>query len=161
MSVATQEPTEGFRSGMTSKLPRNRFSEGTNAFQSFKELLMKGFLHGQTTESTEVLPGAKNLARSEVKQDADTMIGRAGQDVNLVGVMLTIGIAAVVGYAVIFASSETESSIDVTANSGFDNASTSLTSGLESAFSLVEVAFIALILVVVIGAFLLLQARRR
>lgn len=110
--------------------------------------------------STEVLPGVKKIAETEVERDSDTLVGKAGQDINLVGVMLTVGIAAVVGYAVIFASSETEDAIEVTANSGFDNASTSLTSGLESAFSLVEVAFIALILVVVIGAFLLLQARR-
>ncbi|PSQ93560.1 MAG: hypothetical protein BRD52_00985 [Bacteroidetes bacterium SW_4_67_19] len=95
--------------------------------------------------------GARQALDSSVRETGDGgLLVRAGQSVDLVGVMLTITVAAVVGYVGLSVMSTTEDTADFTSGSAFDNASTSLTSGIESAFSLAEVVFIVLLLGVII-----------
>lgn len=92
---------------------------------------------------------------------SDNRLVRAGQlGDNLVNVMLVIVIAGVIGYVGIKVTSETEDSIEVGDNTAFDNASSSLTGGLETSFGLVEVVFIVLMLAIIVGALVVLRGRR-
>lgn len=97
--------------------------------------------------------------------NADSRIARLGQNVDVVGVLLTIVVAAVVGYVGLIVGSETEDAtdFDTSQDAGnqteFENASESLTGGIETSFSLVEVVFITLMLALIIGT--LVGLRRR
>jgi hypothetical protein len=91
-------------------------------------------------------------------------VGQMGND--LIGAMLVIVIAATVGYVGIQVASETQDSAgfdtagtDAANQTQFENASESLTLGLESAFSLAEVVFIVLFLGIIITV--LVGLRRR
>lgn len=92
-------------------------------------------------------------------RDATTWRAKAGQSVDIVGVFLTITVAAVIGYIGLTVMSETESTAEFTDNSEFDNASEDLTSGVGTSMGLSEVLFIVLILGAIIGV--LVGLRRR
>jgi hypothetical protein len=83
--------------------------------------------------------------------------GQMGGD--LVGVVLSITIAAVIGYVGLSVLSSTENSTDFEQDSNFDNASNELSGGIESAFSLMDVVFIALMLGIIVSALLFLRQR--
>lgn len=97
------------------------------------------------------------------RRETDSRLMRAGQALgdNLVNVVLVIVIASVIGYVGISVMSTTNETVDVEANSAFDNASTSLTTGTETAFSLVEVVYIVLLLGIIVGALVFLRGGRR
>jgi hypothetical protein len=76
---------------------------------------------------------------------------------SLVATMISITVAAVVGYVGLSVMSTTEKTADFDENSSFQNASDSLTGSVESAYSLVEVVFIAIILGLVVGALVTLR----
>jgi len=86
-----------------------------------------------------------------------TRTARAGQDMNLVSTMIAIVVAATIGYVGLTVMSTTESTTDFNDGSAFDNASGSLTSGVETTYSLVEVVFIAILLGLVVGALVTLR----
>jgi hypothetical protein len=92
-------------------------------------------------------------ARSNYSPDEDAgIIKSAGQQGGLVGTVLGITIAAVVAYVGITVMSKTEETGDYTEGSSFDNASESVTQGVESGMSLLEVVFIVLLLSLIVGA---------
>lgn len=80
-----------------------------------------------------------------------------GQQVDLVGAMLTVGIAGVVGYVLLFAMESTEGSVDTTGS--FGDAADNLTQGITDAFGLAPVVFIIIFLTVAIGYLTLLRRR--
>jgi len=90
---------------------------------------------------------------------------RAGQSMDIVGIFLTITVAAVVGYVGLTVMSKTENagSVDTSPTrenqSEFANASEDLTSGVGTSMGLSEVVFIVLILGAIIGV--LVGLRRR
>lgn len=102
---------------------------------------------------------AKHRAPQKTRDWGDGPVAKVGQSVDVVGVMLTIVVAAVVGYVGLVVMSDTEDTTSFTSNSAFDNASTNLTSGVETSFSLIEVVFITLMLALIIGT--LVGLRRR
>jgi hypothetical protein len=90
---------------------------------------------------------------------SDNAVVRAGQmGRDVVGAVLTITLAAVIGYVGLVIMSDTEDAAEFTNNSNFDNASGDLTGGIETSFGLLEVVFLVIMLVVIIGA--LVQVRR-
>lgn len=93
----------------------------------------------------------------ELDTTARSMV--AGQDRDLVGVMLTVIVAAVIGYAGLVVMSRTENTAEFDSNSEFQNSSNSLSGGIETFFSMVEVVFIAIVLGLIIGALLFLRRR--
>jgi hypothetical protein len=100
---------------------------------------------------------ASGMTHGPVEGAKRAYAGQMGND--LVGVMLVIVIAATVGYVGLNVLSTTEQATDVQDGSRFDNASSSLTTGVESAFSLAEVVFIVLFLGIIITV--LVGLRRR
>lgn len=104
--------------------------------------------------------------RQDPLPDGAGRVARAGQQFDLVGITLTIGIASVVGYVVLFVNSRTEdaagfdSSQDAVNRSAFENGSASLNGALDTAFSMYEVVFIAILLAVIVGALLMVRQRR-
>lgn len=72
------------------------------------------------------------------------------QAMDLPGVLLALVIAGVIGYIGIFVMSEVSSETQVGENDSLYNASEAMDSAIDSAFSLVGIAFIVLILSVVI-----------
>lgn len=166
MSVTTERGRKHFA---------GRRDELTDKAANFTARAKQGLLLAMMTGQFELMrnwagiqqQGFADWSRSEVAAAhaqtdySDNMLVRAGQlGDNLVNVMLVIVIAGVIGYVGIKVTSETEDSIDVTANSAFDNASNSLTQGLETSFGLVEVVFIVLMLAIIVGALVVLRGRR-
>jgi len=102
--------------------------------------------------------GVSQALDSNVRSaDEGGLMARAGQSADLVGVMLTVTVAAVIGYIGLQVMSTTEQSSEFQQGSEFDNASQSLTAGVESAFSLAEVVFIVLLLGVIITVLVTLR----
>jgi len=110
--------------------------------------------------------GPRQQWRREVDRgvrDGDGLMARAGQSADIVGVMITITIAAVIGYIGLQVASTTENSAgfdtskDPANRTAFENSSQNLTAGLESAFSLAEVVFIVLLLGVIIAVLVTLR----
>lgn len=73
-----------------------------------------------------------------------------GQATDLPGVLLALVIAGVIGYIGIFVMSEVSAETQLGENDSLYNASQNMDSAIDSAFSLVGIAFIVLILSVVI-----------
>jgi len=94
-----------------------------------------------------------SYARDNYSPDPEAgVVKRAGQQGGLVGTVLGITIAAVVAYVGITVMSKTESTAEYNDGSAFDNASGSVTSGVEGAMGLLEVVFIVLLLSLIVGA---------
>jgi hypothetical protein len=101
-----------------------------------------------------------SYARSQYAADEDAgTIRRAGQQGGLVGTVLGITIAAVVAYVGLQVANKTRDAggisgegVDAGNQTAFQNSSESLTSGLESGMSLLEVVFIVLLLSLIVGA---------
>jgi hypothetical protein len=91
-------------------------------------------------------PGASSLAR-------------AGQNVDIVGAAITLVVVAVVSYVGLQAISSTEDATSLDSGSTLSNASDSLDTGVESAFGLMEVVFIVLLLSVIIALLIGLRMR--
>jgi len=72
------------------------------------------------------------------------------QATDLPGVLLALVIAGVIGFVGVFVMSEVSSETSLTSGDPLYNASESMEGAIESAFSLVGIAFIVLILSVVI-----------
>lgn len=81
-------------------------------------------------------------------------LARAGQRVDVVGAVLSLIIVAVIAYVGLDVVSEVETNTDTSSNSNLSNASDSLDSGVEGAFSLMGVVFLVILLSVIIGLFL-------
>lgn len=97
--------------------------------------------------------------RNSVNPHADGMV-RAGQSMNgMIGAALGIVITAVIAYVGLSVMATTSNSTNVSGTS-FSSAKTSLTSGVTSAYSLMEVLFIVAILGVIVSALIGLNARR-
>lgn len=133
---------------------------GPSGPQSLKEM----FMSDAAGVSLGGLDYIKQTAKAAVGYDehrpttARSLV--AGQDRDLISTMLLVVVSAVIGYVGLVVMSETEGTTDFTSNSGFDNSSDSLTAGIESFFSLVEVVYIAVVLSLVIGALLFLRNAR-
>lgn len=108
----------------------------------------------------------RRAKRKAATPDPDAPLAvRVGQNVDVVGVILTIIVAAVVGYVGLIVGSDTEdatgfnTSQNAENQTAFENSSESLTGGIETSYSLVEVVFITLMLALIIGT--LVGLRRR
>lgn len=114
--------------------------------------------------------GARESARRELETEkeyvagADSKVGtvlRASQSGSqLVGVMLTIVIAAAVGFVGTKVTSEIDASIETTAGSKYDNASNSIGEGFADAMGLTDIVFLVLMFTVIIGALLAFRGAR-
>jgi len=113
--------------------------------------------------------GAAQVAREELEHDkaqiadADglgaTMLQAGQSGSELVGVMLTITIAAAVGFVGTKVTSEIDSSIDTTDGTNYDNASDSISQGFADAMGLTDIVFLVLMFTVIIGALLAFRSR--
>lgn len=127
-------------------------------------------VQGQLLIAKTLTQGALSTAREEIgiERDyvasADSSAGkllRAGQSGGqLVGVMLTITIAAAVGFIGTKVTSEIDDSIDTTAGSNYDNASNSISSGFADAMGLSDIVFLVLMFSVIMGVLLAFRQRR-
>lgn len=125
-----------------------------------------------------VIQGARPTAREEIERDrkwvadadstAQKML-RAGQSGGqLVGVMLTITIAAAIGFVGIKINSSVEDSItdkdlqntDDVNQSVYENASESISGGFSDAMGLSDIVFLVLMFSVIMGVLLAFRARR-
>jgi hypothetical protein len=107
----------------------------------------------QTADSIpEYLEQTKETAKDMADYDPDaTGLARAGQSVDIVGTVLALIVVGVISYVGLMVMSETQSSTELESGSEFNNASGDLTSGVATAFGLMEVVFIVLLLSVIIG----------
>lgn len=87
-----------------------------------------------------------------------SLVARAGQSVDIAGVVLTLVVAGVFAYVGLFIMAETEESTDIN-NSNFSGARTDLTSGIETAYGMLEIVFIALLLGAIIAILLGIRGR--
>lgn len=96
-----------------------------------------------------------------MKDTLNKIRGKVGQQVDLVGAMLTVGIAGVIGYVLLFAMQSTEDAAGLAdqQNATFGDASANITSGVVDAFGLAPVVFIIIFLVVAIGYLTMLRRR--
>jgi len=107
------------------------------------------------------LRGQVDEARAVSRQPSNTgRLGRAGQNVDLVGLAIALVVVGVVMYVGLNVMSTTEQSTEVESNSEFANASADLTNGISDAYSLSGILFLVLILTGVVGLLLGLRARR-
>lgn len=83
-----------------------------------------------------------------------------GQATDLPGVMLALIIAGVIGFIGVFVMSEVQGETSLESGDPLFNASESMESAIESAFGLVGIAFIVLILSVVIVYLYAVRGRR-
>lgn len=126
------------------------------------------------TEAAEIaadttVQGPTATARQEVQKErefisgANTRLGklmRAGQTSGqLVAVMLTITVAAAIGFVGTKVISEMDSSIDTTDGTVYDNASTSISQGFADAMGLTDIVFLVLMFGVILGALLAFRSR--
>jgi hypothetical protein len=164
MSAIEAETTDGFRPGMDTRADeRGLLQRGKDRVtRSVMETAIQSQLDA-TGLQQDGLEYAVEEAKREVDYDeeqattARTLV--AGQDRDLIGTMLTVIIAAVIGFAGLVVMSRTESTTSFESNSAFDNSSQSLSGGVETFFSMVEVVFIAIVLSLIIGALLFLRRR--
>jgi len=131
---------------------------GDGQFEA-KRLLASVFAYGAGTTLR------RELARErEYIADADTAAGtvlRAGQSGSqLVGVMLTITLAAAIGFVGTKVTSEIDSSIDTTDGTAYDNASNSISQGFADAMGLTDIVFLVLMFGVILTALLAFRSRR-
>lgn len=104
---------------------------------------------------TQHAPGFRSKpAETLAKKTGSAMLARAGQRVDVVGAVLSLIIVSVIAYVGLDVVAEVESNTDVSGNSDLTNASNSLDSGVEGAFSLMGVVFLVILLSVIIGLFL-------
>ena len=89
--------------------------------------------------------------------EADSVTGMLKQSIDLVGAILTVVVAGAVAYAGLAVMSEIDSSLSLSANSAFSNASTQLQNGVETFFTQLPTVFIVIALVVVIGYLTILR----
>jgi ABC-type phosphate transport system permease subunit len=104
-------------------------------------------------EATAPSPSARERSRRE--RAAHVL----RQQMDMVGTVLGIVITAVVGFVGLTAMQTTKNSTSLS-GTDFASSSTALTDGVNSAFSLIEVAFIVAILGLVIAALVGLRSRR-
>lgn len=114
--------------------------------------------------------GAVQTAKDELEAEkahvngAESTLGklmRAGQSgTNLVGVMLTITLAAAVGFVGTVVISELDSSINIEAGTEYQNASDSIAGGFADAMGLSDIVFLVLMFGVVLAALLGFRGRR-
>lgn len=86
-------------------------------------------------------------------------LARLGQSVDIAGIVLTLVVSGVFAYVGLFIMSETEQSTDLGNDSNFTSANNDLTSGIETAFSMFEILFIALLLGAIIAVLLGIRGR--
>lgn len=113
--------------------------------------------------------GVGQVAREELEHDKEqiadadglgaTMLQAGQSGSELVGVMLTITIAAAVGFVGTKVTSEIDSSIDTTDGTNYDNASDSISQGFADAMGLTDIVFLVLMFTVIIGALLAFRSR--
>jgi len=99
-------------------------------------------------------------------KEPQTRFGRAGQNVDLVGLAIALVVVGVVMYVGLNVMSTTEQSagLDTSADpanrTAFENASVDLTSGIADSYSLSGILFLVLILTGVVGLLLGLRGQR-
>lgn len=111
---------------------------------------------GRTDALVASAPGpfSSRPAERMAERTGSATLARAGQRVDVVGAVLSLIIVAVIAYVGLDVIGEVESSTDVSGSSDLQNASTDLDNGIESAFGLMGVVFLVILLSVVIGLFL-------
>ncbi|MGK7295293.1 MAG: hypothetical protein ACNS61_05580 [Candidatus Wenzhouxiangella sp. M2_3B_020] len=113
--------------------------------------------HGVRNEGTDYILREAKRSSTWDPETQDSMLVKAGQSMDLVGVMLTIVIATVIGFVGLQVMAQTDSSAEFESGSSYDNASQELSGGIESTFALVDVVYITLFLGLIIGALLFLR----
>lgn len=99
---------------------------------------------------------------AERKVDVDetaTANVRLGQRMDLVGVMLTLVIAGVVGFVGLFVMSDTAEQTSLSEGDMFYNASQDLTQGVSGAFGQLGIVFTVIILTVIVSYLTLMRGR--
>jgi hypothetical protein len=164
MATDTAPTPDGFRPGMDTRGESRGLL--ARAAGRVKRTAMDRLIQAQL-DATGVREDGPGYVVAEAKRevgyesDRETTVRSlaAGQDRDLVGVMLTVIVAAVIGYAGLVVMSRTENTAEFDSNSEFQNSSNSLSGGIETFFSMVEVVFIAIVLGLIIGALLFLRRR--
>jgi hypothetical protein len=114
--------------------------------------------------------GALTTAKKELEKDKEYVeeadgtlrtLARAGQTGGqLVGVMLTITLAAAIGFVGTKVISEIDGSIDTTEGTNYDNASDSIGGGFADAMGLTDIVFLVLMFSVILAALLAFRGQR-
>jgi hypothetical protein len=164
MSAIEAATPDGFRPGMDNRPDeRGLLQRGRDRVtRTVMDRLIQAQLDatGVRQDGTDyVVDEAKYAVDYDEEQATTARSLVAGQDRDLIGTMLTVIIAAVIGFAGLVVMSRTESTTSFESNSAFDNSSQSLSGGVETFFSMVEVVFIAIVLSLIIGALLFLRRR--
>ena len=164
LAAAVQAGRGGFRDGVT---PSTATPEVAGRVGS---LMAGGFSEFQRLYTKTQFEGAAWTAKDELKKDAeyvtdaDSTLGtimRAGQSGGqLVGVMLTITLAAAIGFVGTKVTSEIDSSIDTKQGTAYDNASNSIGNGFADAMGLTDIVFLVLMFGVILGALLAFRGQR-
>jgi hypothetical protein len=89
-----------------------------------------------------------------------TLKRRLKQRIDMMGTMLGIVVTAIVGFVGLAAMTTTNDATNITSSSPFYDSQQALVGGVNSAYSLLEVAFIVAILALVIAALVGLRMRR-
>jgi hypothetical protein len=163
MSTAQAQTPDGFRDGVsTAERVRARLGKGLADARGDVGATKTAASLGVNCGPRRALGYIRDYATSKYAAEDDAgHLRRAGQQGGLVGTVLGITIAAVVAYVGIQVLSRTQdaSGIDQSvaendpANATeFENASLSVTTGVESGMSLLEVVFIVLLLSLIVGA---------
>jgi len=111
---------------------------------------------GRTEQLVESVPGpfSSRPAQRLAEKTGSATLARAGQRVDVVGAVLSLIIVTVIAYVGLDVIGEVDQSTDVSGSTELQNASQDLDSGVESAFGLMGVVFLVILLSVVIGLFL-------
>jgi hypothetical protein len=138
--------------------------------ESAKDHLEDGIEEASRLDMDVQTDGAAGTARAEIAREREYVNGaestfgrvlRAGQSGgNLVGVMLTITIAAAVGFVGTVVISELDDSIETSNGTHYDNASDDIASGFSDAMGLSDIVFLVLMFGVVLAALLGFRGRR-
>lgn len=92
----------------------------------------------------------RTIATADVESGLDEAGMAAGQSRGLVGVMITLVTAGIVAFVGIDAMSQTREQTALSQGDAFYNASQDVTQGVDSAFGMIGIVFLVLILSVVI-----------
>lgn len=141
-------------------------------------MIQTGIKEAGKLAAATAMNGARQTAREEIARDkefvagADSGLGkmlRAGQSGSqLVGVMLTIVLAAAIGFVSVKINSEVENSItdkdlgstDDVNQTVYENTSESISGGFTDAMGLTDIVFLVLMFGVILGALLSFRGRR-
>lgn len=170
-STAMQTAAGKVAGAMTGEPTRNEIrKQRRRAGDAAGQFARDGFTEFNRLQAAVKTFGALSTAKKEIGKDAEYVaeadgalatVARAGQTGGqLVGVMLTITLAAAIGFVGTKVISEIDGSIDTTDGTNYDNASDSIGGGFADAMGLTDIVFLVLMFSVILGALLAFRGQR-